>query len=480
MTIHVIPLVMLVGYAVLTIGVANTVLRKKLGSEHFLVAARALPLSLVVAVLLGDMVGGASTVGVCQRGYNEGLVSSLYSISLGLAFFAFAATMSGRFRRLKAITIPEVIGRLFDAKTRFVSAIVISIAYFIIGITQIMAGGALLSPLLNIDIWLAQLFAAMLFAVIISIGGLHSIALVNITQVFVIFTGLLFGLFFSLIDIGGSVSAGFGRLTAELPSSFLSFTSRPPLTVAGEILGTVFTFFAAQAAITGVFAAKDQKAAQQGTWIAGILIMPIGVGFTLIGMCARIHFGEALPYGLSAAPAIMLELNPFVAGIALCGLFAAVLSTGPLNFLAPIQIFIRDIYSVYIEPEAPDSRLVLLNRLLAVIILGCGWVLAVTFEEILKLTYWAFAFRAGIAIILLCLTYLGSRYVSEDGAFWGLLSGVGVFAVWTFAGNPFGLHVAIPSMTTVLLCTLLISKFRKRKNDLSPDVHQALHPGKVR
>ena len=477
MTIHIVPLSMLIVYAVLTIGVANIVLRKKLGAEHFLVAARALPLSLVIAVLLGDMVGGASTVGVCQRGYNEGLVSSLYSISLGAAFFAFAFTMSRRFRRLRAITIPEVTGRLFDAKTRLVSAFVIAVSYFFIGITQIMAGGALLSPLLGIDIWLAQFIAALLFVVIISAGGLHSIALVNIIQVFFIFAGLLIGLGFSLKIIGGSIPAGFSRITNELPSSFMSFSSRPLPTMTGEVLGTVFTFFAAQAAITGVFAAKDPKVAVQGTWIAGFLIMPIGVAFAMLGMCARVYFGESLPYGLSAAPAMMLELNPVAAGISLCGLFAAIISTGPLNFLAPIQIFIRDIYSVYIEPEASDRKLIILNRILAVVILGCGWALAVTFQEILKLTYWAFAFRAGIAVVLLSVTYLGSRYVSEDGAFWGLLSGVLVFAVWTLAGNPFGVHVAIPSMATVFAATLLISRFRKRRNEFAQEVQEALHPG---
>ena len=476
MTIHSVPLCILVVYAVMTIGIANIVMRKKLGAEHFLVAARALPVSLVVAVLLGDMVGGASTVGVCQRGYNEGLSSSLYSISIGIAFFVFASTMSGRFRRLRAITIPEVIGKLFDTKTRLTSAIVIAIAYFFIGITQIMAGGALLSPLLGIDIWLAQLITAFLFVVIISTGGLHSIAMVNIIQVFFIFAGLLFSLIFSLIIIGGSIPAGFERISCDLPSSFLSFISRPLLITAGEVVGTVFTFFAAQAAITGVFAAKDHKAAIQGTWIAGFLIMPIGVAFALIGMCARIHFGESLPYGLSAAPAMMLELNPVVAGISLCGLFAAIISTGPLNFLAPIQIFIRDVYSVYIEPEASDKKLIFLNRMLAIILLGCGWATAVNFKEILKLTYWAFAFRAGIGVVLLSITYLGSRYVSEDGAFWGLLTGAVVFAVWTLGGSPFSLHVACPSLVAVFIATVVISRFRKRRNEFTPEVQNALHP----
>ena len=475
MPINVIPIVMLVVYSILMIGVANTVLRKKLGSDHFLVAARALPLSLVIGVLLGDMVGGASTVGVCQRGFNEGLVGSLYSISMGLAFFAFASTMSARFRRLKAITIPEVVGRLFDTKTRLTSALVIGVAYLFIGITQIMAGGALLSALLNVDIWLAELIAAIIFVIIISAGGLRSIALINIIQVFVIFTGMIVSLIFSLKLIGGTIPLGINRIWTELPPSYWNFFSRPPLTLAGEVLGTVFTFFAAQAAITGIFAAKDQKAAVQGTWIAGALIMPIGVCFAIIGMCAKVHFGDSLPFGLSAAPAMMLSLNPFVAGIALCGLFAAIISTGPLNFLAPIQIIIRDVYTVYINPTASDKKLVFVSRLLAIIIVFVGWTIAVTLQEILVLTFWAFAIRAGIAIILLSVTYLGSRYVSEDGAFWGLISGVLAFAIWTIKGSPFGLHVAIPTMATVFIATLVISKFRKRKNELAPEVQKALY-----
>jgi len=469
---------MLIVYVLLTIGIANIVLKKKLGSEHFLVAGRSLPLFFVIAVVLGDLLGGPSTVGVCQRGFTEGIVGILYPVSLGIAMFLFAATMSARFRRLQAITVPEVIGKLFDAKTRTTTAVVIGVAYFFIGITQIMAGGALLSPLLGIDIRIAELIAALIFAVIITAGGLRSIALVNIIQVFVIFAGIIASFFFSLIVIGGSVSGGFNRIWNELPSSYWSFGARNPLTLAGEALGTIFTVFAAQAVITGIFAAKDHKAAVQGSWIAGFLYIPIGIAFTLLGLCSRIHFGTSLPYGLAAAPAMMLALNPIVAGIALCGLFAAITSTGPLVFLAPVQIFMRDIYSVFINPNASDRKLLFLNRLLSIVLLSVGWFLAVTFKEILQIQYWAFAFRAGIAVILLSITYLGARYVSEDGAFWGLIAGVIVFAAWTMAGSPYGLHVAIPSLTTVLIATLIISRFRKRKHELSPEVQEALHPGK--
>ncbi|MFC1541927.1 sodium:solute symporter family protein [Candidatus Latescibacterota bacterium] len=478
-SLQVVPAIFLVVYAIITIGVANIVLKKKLGSDHFLVAARALPLVLVVAIVLGDMVGGASTVGVTQRGYTNGIMSSLYSISLGLAFFAVASTMSARFRRLHAITIPEVIGRLFDAKTRMTAAIVIGFAYFFIGITQIMAGGALLSPLLGIKIVYAEGIAALIFTLIIIGGGLKSIALVNIIQVIVIFTGMIVALLASLKLLGGSVAGGFMRIRTELPAEYWSVSGgRNPLTISGEIIGTVFTFFAAQAAITGLFAAKDTETAVKGTWIAGILIMPIGLCFALLGMCAKLHFGDALPYGLAAAPAMMLEHSPIIASIALCGLFAAIMSTGPLNFLAPIQIFIRDIYTVYINKDASEKKLMFLNRFLAIILLIAGWGVAVTLQEILQVTYWAFAFRAGIAVILLSLIYLGSRFVSEDGAFGGLIAGVVMFAIWEFLGTPLGIHVSIPSLLTVLIATLVISKFRKRRNILSPEIQEALHPKK--
>ncbi len=477
MQVQVIPLVMLAIYAVITIGIANILLRRKLGSDHFLVAGRALPLTLVVAVVLGDWVGGNATIGVGQRGYTDGLTGAWYTIALGLSMFVFASTMSARFRRLRAVTIPEVIGKLFDRKTRLMAAIVIGGAYFVAGITQIIAGGALLAPIFGTEKWVADFVSMAIFMAIITAGGLRSIALVNVIQISVIFIGAFISLGFALSMVGGSISGGVSRLITDLPQSYWSLTNGNPLTLSGEILATVLIVFAGQAAITGIFAAKDVNSAVRGSWIVGFLLIPIGFAFALIGMCARIHFGGALPFGLSAVPAMMLAMNPYIAGIALCGLFAAIISTGPLCFLAPTQILIRDIYTVYINPEASDRTRLLASRIIANILLAGGWVIGVALTEVLKVAYWGFAFRIGIAVILLGVTYLGTRRVSEDGAFWGLIAGAAVFVVWTIAGSPYGLHVAVPSMIAVLAATLILSHFMKRRNELPPDIEEALHPG---
>lgn len=210
MKLQIIPIAILIIYMVLTFVVATLGLRRRLSAEHFLVAGRTLPVSMVAAIVLGDWLGGGATIGVPQRSYSEGIVAWLYTISISLALFALAFTMSARLRRFGAITVPEIMGKLFDGRTRLCSAIVIGLAYYILGITQIVAGGALLEPLLGVEKWLADLIAAAIFLVIIIAGGLRSIALVNIVQCIVIYVGMFLGLFYSLHFIGGSVHGFYG------------------------------------------------------------------------------------------------------------------------------------------------------------------------------------------------------------------------------------------------------------------------------
>lgn len=474
MNLHIIPLSILICYVVLTLIVANLILRRHLGSEHYLAAGRQLPVFMVLVIILGDWLGGGSTIGVCQRGYNLGIVAWVYPISIGIGLFALAFTMAARYRRLGAVTVPEVVGRIFDAKTRLASAIFIGLAYYFLGIAQIIAGGALLAPLLGVEKWLAELISAIIFLAIITAGGLRSIALVNVIQCLVIYLGMLLGLFYSLRLIGGSISTGFSMLFSELPSSFWSFQSISPVTWSGEMLSAIFTCFAAQAAISGIFAAKDARAAVRGTWIAAALIIPIGVVYVLVGMCARIQFGTALPFGLSAGPAMMLALTPVVAGIALCGILAAIISTGPLCFLAPTQILIRDIYSVHINPKASDKKILLYSRVLAAVFIILGWLIGITMYDLLGTIFWAFTLRCGIAVILLTVTYMGARYVSEDGAFWGLIIGFIGLTIWTTCGSPYKIHVAIPTIITVFISSLIISRFRRRRKELSPEVKKSL------
>ena len=81
MNVHIIPLVILIAYIILTVVIATLALRRKMSAEHYFVAGRALPAVVVLGVLLGDYLGGGSVIGVTQRGYNDGIVGLLYTVS---------------------------------------------------------------------------------------------------------------------------------------------------------------------------------------------------------------------------------------------------------------------------------------------------------------------------------------------------------------------------------------------------------------
>jgi len=105
-----------------------------------------------------------------------------------------------------------------------------------------------------------------------------------------------------------------------------------------------------------------------------------------------------------------------------------------------------------------------------------GWVLAMTIYQVLDTIFWAFTIRAGVAVILLIGAYMGTRYISEDGAFWGLIVGLIALIGWTVAGSPLGIHVVVPTIVGVFVASIIISKFRKRRAELSPEIKEALHP----
>jgi Na+/proline symporter len=165
-----------------------------------------------------------------------------------------------------------------------------------------------------------------------------------------------------------------------------------------------------------------------------------------------------------------------VAGIALCGILAAIISTGPLCFLAPTQILMRDIYSVYVNKESSDKKILLFIRIIAAVLIIAGFIIGIVMYDLLRAIFWAFTLRCGMAVLLLSVAYLGARRVSEDGAFWSLIVGFVTMIIWTVLGSPYNIHIAIPTIISVFVSAVVITSFRKRKLPLSQKVQQAYYP----
>ena len=118
------------------------------GASEYLFAGRKLGPGLIAVNITGLAVGAASTVGVAENAFSVGLAAGWYNAAWSAGALIMGLVAAGKYRALKATTIPDLFERYYDTKGRVVSAIGLLIIMLVITSLQYLAGGAILSALL--------------------------------------------------------------------------------------------------------------------------------------------------------------------------------------------------------------------------------------------------------------------------------------------------------------------------------------------
>ena len=91
----------------------------------------------------------------------------------------------------------------------------------------------------------------------------------------------------------------------------------------------------------------------------------------MVGMFARILMPE-MPDPEMATPMMIMSLLPIgLAGLVIASYIAIVMSTADSCLIGPVAIFTKDIYKKYLRPEASESDMLRMARIMT-IVLGLG------------------------------------------------------------------------------------------------------------
>lgn len=297
--------------------------KKKLDASEdnfldLLLMGRQLTLPLFIATLVATWYGGI--FGVTRIAFEKGIYNF---VTQGLFWYAsyliFAFFLIKKIAPYKAVTLPDLISKMFGPKSAKLSAIfnffnVLPIAYIIsLGLfTQILFGGTLL----------VNMFAGTLVVMIYSLfGGLRAVVYSDLVQFFVMCASVALVLFFSLSTFGGS-----GFLLENLPASHFEWTG-------GEGVLTTFVWgFIALATLVDpnfyqrCFAAKNEATAKKGILIATVIWFLFDICTTLGAMYARAVIPEAQSSQAYLIYALQL-LPDGLRGFFLAGILATILST---------------------------------------------------------------------------------------------------------------------------------------------------------
>jgi Na+/proline symporter len=207
--------------------------------------------------------------------------------------------------------------------------------------------------------------------------------------------------------------------------------------------------------------------AKRAAVLAGLIVAPFGVMTAFLGLIARtgLYFdvtgatdGKTVLARLLMTPEF---IHPFLGGLALAGVLAAILSTvGPVNF-AVVTIAAKDLLHARFAPGSDDARIVTTARRLVVVVALVTVPLAITLRgEVLDTVYISYAIRAiGALVVMLALyargwiTPLGARLAFGLGAPAVLLSAAGGRLGWFDVDKTFvsvGATIAIVGATTLL------------------------------
>lgn len=447
-------LLLVVGYIVITTALGWYLsYRAKANNDinSFFVGRKELGPILICFIMFGEMVAGASTVGSATTAFGSGLSSVWTNWGQSLGVLVFVLTVSKLYRTAGyygSYSVPEAYKFRFGSeRCRMVVMVIVLVVYSILFAMQPKAAAAILAPMLNVDVNLMAWIMGIIF-IVQALVGLKGIAGMNVVHASVLYIGSIVVCILAWNRVGS-----LSTVTETLGSSYLS-VSQPSLgAVVGNAAGSMFGFILSSSLVANIYSARSKKVANGGVMLAAVLVVIFAFFPALIGVFGKIMYPDA-----NASTIFYTVADTFgqaIGALASMAIIAAVFSTAPAMLLTLGTTVTRDFYITAINRNATDKQQLRFSKLAILVIGLIATFLGLNATSILTQVNGAFQIRA-VAGMVLVIGALWKK-VDEKSAFWSMLIGGVVAAVWHFIGQPFGIVPFWPGCGIGLVILLIMT-----------------------
>ncbi|MBI9072141.1 MAG: sodium/solute symporter [Melioribacteraceae bacterium] len=356
--------------AILVIGL-YTVKSKQHTTEDYFLAGRNLGWVAIGLSIFATNISTAHFVGLIAAGSERGLCVGQFEwlavfILIFLGWFIAPVLI-----KTKTLTMPQFFGERFNNKIRTIIAVISIVFYFITKISvTILAGGFILSEVLELNVLNATILIILITGVYTVIGGMRSVVNTQIVQSVLLLLAAFLLTFFGISEIGG-----IEQFFAKIPGSYLDITkplSDPQYPWLGIILGApiigIWYWCTDQYIMQRILSAKNIKQARKGTLLTAFL-KSLPIFFIIIpGLIASILYPESNG-NFALSNLINGSFIPSgIKGLILVGIISALMSSLASSFNSAAALFTNDIYKL-IKQKASEHELVLVGRLSTTIII---------------------------------------------------------------------------------------------------------------
>ena len=456
---------------------------KKISSNtDFMVAGRRLGPFLMAGTLAATEIGGGSSLGVVQQGMqNHGISAAWYIMTMGFAF-VILTFLAPKFRAATVKTVPEYFRRRYGKSAGLITAIIMLLP--LIGLTagQFIASSVILSTMLGISYKTAVIIVALVVTIYSIMGGLWSVTLTDFIQVFLIIIGMIIAVPFAM-----NLAGGWSNVVANVPAeTFDMFKGYSPMAVVSLTIMYVATFTVGQEAVSRYYAARDGKAAKQGSILAAIInfiyaFIPAILGIITLALInmGKFNAEDFADVGARyALPVLAMEAMPaIICGLLFAGIISATMSSSDSDLLGAGSIFANDIYRAVLKPDATSEEVMKVTKIvMAVVGVVSMFIALFNTSSLVTLLMFCFTLRAAGAFFPYVLGHYWTG-ASLAGTIASLISGsVVVVYLEKISGSMlFGMKVSqpiIPGLVVALVFFLVFSKLfppKVKSTELAPE-----------
>ncbi len=435
-------------YFAFVLGIGYYLKRFTTSENDFFLAGRKNSAWVAGLAFLSANLGALELLGMTGNTFKYGMyVAHFYWVGAIPAMLFLGIYMMPFYYSSRIKSIPGYLKLRFDEKTRVLNGIAFGVMTLLVSGINLYAMALVLRTFLGWDWDVSMWVSAITVAIYVAMSGLLSAIFTEIIQFFLIW----FGLFLvALLGIGeiGSVSA----IMERLPASFNTLWSTSgnaaangmevtwPAIVLG--LGFVLSFgywTTDFLVVQRAFSAKDLRAARMTPIIASFFKMAVPFIVILTGLTAiALSKDSATGFALlkdggqvnydSALPLLIARYYPTgLIGLGVTALLAGFMAGQAGNISAFNTVWTYDIYKSVINRDASDTHLLYMGRAatLVGVLLSIGtayW--AKSFPSIMDYMQAIFSW-VNAPLFATMLLGMFVRWITPNGAFWGLLAGMG-------------------------------------------------------
>lgn len=462
-------LITFIAYLLLMLGIGVWAWRSTRTFDDYILGGRSLG-SYVTALSAGasDM-SGWLLMGLPGALYLTGLTEAWIAIGLIAGAWLNWRYVAGPLRvyterSSNALTLPDYFTQRFDDQQKLLrvfSALVILVFFAIYCASGVVAGARLFESIFGLPYAQALWWGAAVTVLYTFIGGFLAVSWTDMVQATLMIFALL--LVPTMVVIGAGGIAPTVALIEHVDPSRLRWIGAGGVMAVISAVAWGLGYFGQPHILARFMAAEGvhtiKPARRIGmTWMILCLIGSVCTGFFGIAWFAS-HPEFAAPVNENPER-VFIELstllfNPWIAGVLLSAILAAVMSTLSAQLLVCSSALTEDFYRGLLRPRASHRELVWFGRamVLAVALLAL-WIARDPESRVLGLVAYAWAgFGAAFGpVVILSLVW---KRMTRNGALAGMIVGAVVVVAWKQSGS--ALYEIVPGFIAASLVIIVVS-----------------------